>query len=123
MRIPIPALLLLTLSLASLACYAQGSVLPETMPKTGHRTIVGDFEASTHNFTSPPITAIVTAYSVYVRSQPDSASPVTGSLIRGQVVEIAACLAAGWCELVEGGYVWQGCLSNAPVGVGCDEAK
>jgi hypothetical protein len=112
----------LVLSLASLACYAQGTVLPENTPQTGHRTIVGDFEASTHNFTSPPITATVTAYSVYVRFAPDSASHIVASLIRGQVVKIAAC-AAGWCELVEGGYVWQGCLSNAPVGVGCDEAK
>ena len=116
MRIPIPALLLLTLSLASLACYAQGSVMPETMPKTGHRTIVGDFEASA------PITATVTAYSVYVRAEPDSASPAIASLIRGQAVEFVAC-ESGWCELLDGGFVWQGCLSNAPTGVGCGEAK
>lgn len=112
----ISLLFVLVLSLASIACSTQGSVMPQAMPQTGHRAIVGDFEASA------PITATVTAYSVYVRAEPDSASPAIASLIRGQAVEFVAC-ESGWCELLDGGFVWQGCLSNAPTGVGCGEAK
>jgi hypothetical protein len=56
---------------------------------------------------------------VNVRSEPGGA--VVGSLAAGDPVTVTGC-ADNWCEISQpiSGFVWMGCLSNKPDGLGCE---
>lgn len=55
---------------------------------------------------------------VNVRESPNGA--VVGSLEAGQTVNVLGC-SGNWCKIDDpAGYVWQGCLSDNPDGLGCE---
>lgn len=61
--------------------------------------------------------AIVAEPFVNVRADPEGA--VIGTLRAGDAVEIIECT-NNWCRIAEpSGWIWQGCLSVRPDGLGC----
>lgn len=64
---------------------------------------------------TPTVTPLLVTGEVYVRDQPNGAA--VGSLSRGDVV-LAVC-DGNWCK-VEHGFIWRGCLSDNPDGLGCE---
>jgi SH3-like domain-containing protein len=61
--------------------------------------------------------ALVADPFVNVRASPEGT--VIGTLRAGDAVEIIEC-ANHWCRIEEpSGWIWQGCLSDPPAGLGC----
>lgn len=52
-----------------------------------------------------------------VREAPDG--EVTGEVLKAGDSRRARC-DGDWCELESGGYVWRGCTSDNPAGLGCE---
>lgn len=72
--------------------------------------------------TEEPQTAKIVAPTVNVRRSPGG--DVVRQIYAGQAVYIVGCV-DGWCQIKAddfSGFVWQGCLSVNPSGLGC-EAK
>lgn len=81
---------------------------------------------------TPPWFAAVKLPIVNVRSAPcdktgETCGTIVGNLEAGDLVVIANCGATGsehenWCEITEPveGYVFRGCLSDNPDGLGCE---
>jgi SH3-like domain-containing protein len=61
--------------------------------------------------------SLVAVAFVNVRASPNGT--VVGTLRAGDAVEVIEC-ARNWCQIQEpGGWIWQGCLSEPPAGLGC----
>jgi SH3-like domain-containing protein len=70
--------------------------------------------------TRPAQTAEIRLPTVNVRKSPNG--PALRTLKAGDQVTILQCV-DNWCQIKDpAGWVWQGCLSNNPAGLGC-EAK
>jgi hypothetical protein len=65
--------------------------------------------------------ATVTAWALLIHAEPNVESTVTGWLLQGDVVTVLECTDK-FCKLEQPfGYVWRGCLSDNPGGLGCTE--
>jgi hypothetical protein len=79
--------------------------------------------ADTSTPASLATTAVVTAGGLYVHAKPDVDSIVTGWLMAGDAVTVLEC-SDDFCKLEQPfGYVWRGCLSDNPNGLGCSAKK
>jgi hypothetical protein len=119
-----PALLtLLVLVLASLACMKP--IATPTLPASP--TAAPSATAPARRTPSPappaqgtPTTAQVMAASVNVHKAADVDSEVIGWVYAGQDVVIVAC-DGNFCRIEQPfGYVFRGCLSDNPDGLGCE---
>lgn len=123
------ALAICILALAILACAGPGWVStatpdPETRPAAlaiPRATATKLPTEVTELPTQTPWTAYVQAEAVYVRSEPDGL-PTDKFLTVGNSVTVLQCV-GNWCQIKEpAGWVFRGCLSDNPTGLGC-EAK
>lgn len=102
------------LVLSALACSQQISPPIPTTPTT---TPVLTVETSTTVPTTADVwTVEVRLPTVNVRAEPNS-KIVIGALRAGDEVALVRCV-NDWCELVQGGYVYRGCLTINS-GLGC----
>lgn len=122
----------LVLLLSTLACGQYVTATPTTVATTLTPTVRPAAQA-THApapATEEPQTAKVVAPAVNVRRSPGG--EVVRQIYAGQAVDIVGECADGWCQIKAddspalgagasvSGWVWQGCLSVNPSGLGCE---
>lgn len=113
---------LLFLVLTSLACM-QSVATPATVFPT---TTPGASPMPKSTLTKAPESTPVTVYTalpqitilgtVYVRNSPGG--QVVGHIETGEI--ISAVCSGDWCK-IEDGFIWRGCTSDNPAGLGCRE--
>lgn len=104
---------LLVLVLSSLACSRQIATAIPTTPTTTPTSTAEPLTTPT----TTVWTTVIRMAQVNIRETPGGASVAV--LRKGVVVEIVSC-DGSWCEIKEpAGYVWRGCLSDNPDGLGC----
>lgn len=115
----------LVLVIPMLACgqYVTPTSTPTEVPNTPTVPTDTPFPTSTApsvdvgNPTEQAVTVVQAV--VNVRSEPGGA--VVGSLKVGDAVGVVECI-ENWCKISQpiSGFVWMGCLSNKPDGLGCE---
>jgi Predicted solute binding protein len=115
---PVIAIFILVLSM--LACSRQIATTVPPTPGTTPSPIPTATPVPSTTVTTPSEqwTAVVEHVQVNVRAAP--AGSVVGVVRSGDSVVILSC-DGSWCQIVEpAGYVWRGCLSDNPKGLGCE---
>jgi len=112
-----PLLAIFVLVLSVLACSRKiAPAVPPTPGTTPSPTPAVTPEPSTT--VKAQWMAVVEQVQVNVRDEP--AGAVVGVVRSGESVVILSC-DGSWCRIDEpAGYVWRGCLSDNPKGLGCE---